>query len=88
MLDNNFPENKVEIMLKTVNAQTFFETAKLIYAYNKLPVFYDLPYVLAINKKDTTFNADKIIDTFNRIKNKLIIYTSADHYPNDIEGNY
>ena len=82
--------NNADVLLKELDYRTFFQTAKILMNNNKNPKYRDdMPYVLWINKNDTTISADKIIDEFlTKIKKLLVRFNDVDHYPKDMSKKY
>ncbi|MDD5547554.1 MAG: hypothetical protein PHN74_01445 [Candidatus Pacebacteria bacterium] len=80
---------RMDILFSTIDARTFFETAKFILKDKKFPVFQDKPYVLVVNKKDLTIFSDKTISFFKKKANNLeIIFSTSEHYPQHMTKEY
>jgi len=82
------PEERINIMLETIDAFTFFETAKIILKHNSELKFHNKPYILVINDNDTEIDSKKIINLFENLEKKLLIKTTSEHYPTEISKKY
>jgi len=82
--------NKLTTIVAEVDARTFFDTAKILFKNSKKVTFHTrIPYVLWINKHDTTINADKIVAEFEKNVPRLLVkYNDVDHYPRDMSKRY
>ncbi len=70
-----------DLIHKTVDPYTFFETAKMLLNYKKEPFFHDKPYVLVINEKDTTIQGIETLKRFEALDKVCIIKTTLAHHP-------
>lgn len=85
----NYPKERVDIIVKHVDARTFFSVANLLLSYNKNPKFHQFPYFLIGNFSDDTINFDKVAEIF--IKNLHEVHIASepiDHYPKDLTKSY
>ena len=82
------PNMRFDTIRNTVDAYTFFQTAKLLLHHDTPPTFHERPYVLVINEQDKTVCGPKIIKLFQGLERALIIKTTAEHYPRDLSKAY
>jgi pimeloyl-ACP methyl ester carboxylesterase len=86
---SRYPADRVDLILDHMDAQTFFETGRLILRNHHSCVFHDLPYVLIANPNDTTIRYDYIVRRFRENTDRLLVVeTSIDHYPGEISKSY
>ena len=89
MLTMGYNAQRAGVILNTIDARTFFETALLILEYKKAPMFHKLPYVLVINPEDKTVNAPYLKRLFKeKIKKLLVINQKFDHFPKDMSAKH
>jgi hypothetical protein len=89
MMSQNLPENIIDTTLNTLDAKTFFYTARYIFSRRKKIQFKDLPYILVINQHDEIISAQKTIEQFEKgAKKLLLVNTTSAHYPKDISKEY
>jgi len=78
-----------KMMLKTVDARTFFETARLILKDSWQIRFKKVPYILIINKNDRTINPQYARNKFKKnVEDLIIVHTTVEHYPKYIKKVY
>jgi len=86
---SRYPSERVDAILDQMDAQTFFETGRLILRNHHSSPFHDLPYILIANPNDTTIRYDYILSHFReRAARLLVVETSLDHYPDEITKEY
>ncbi len=83
-------DEKLKKILDTIDAKTFFETAKILLMSHEVDCkLLNVPYILVINKIDGSIRADKIISRFAyEVDDLLIAHTTAEHYPKTITKEY
>jgi pimeloyl-ACP methyl ester carboxylesterase len=86
---SRYPSNRVDLILDHMDAQTFFETGRLILKNHHRCRFHDLPYVLIANPNDKTICYDYIVRRFRENADRLLVVeTAIDHYPEEISKRY
>ncbi len=86
---SRYPAERVDLILDHMDAQTFFETGRLILKNRRRCDFHDLPYVLIANPHDRTINFDYTVGRFrDNIERLLIVETDIDHHPGNISKGY
>ena len=83
-------KHKLSTIVTEVDSRTFFDTAKILFKYNKKIKYQKgIPYVLWINKNDKTINGQAIVAEFEKHIPKLLVkYNDVDHYPRDMSRKY
>ncbi len=83
-------DKKIKNILDTMDAKTFFETAKILLTSHEVDCkLLNVPYILIINKIDGSIRADRIISRFAyEVDDLLIAHTTAEHYPKTITKEY
>ncbi len=80
-----YPAWTVEIVLREIDAKTFFKTGLMLLNDTREYVLQDYPYVLVANKADNTVNYDYLYGVISRqAKRLLVLNTNLDHYPEDL----
>lgn len=86
---SSYPPERIRIILDHMDGRTFFETAKIILCSNDGISLQDRPYVLIVNKKDSTIRSDYSLQIFlEKAKNLYVAYTDVDHYPEDLTREF
>ncbi len=86
---SDYPEERVNTIIKHIDARTFFTVMGLLLSYKKDPKFHDLPYFLVGNFADKTINFDKAVEIFIKNLHELHIASEPiDHYPKDLTKSY
>ena len=86
---SRYPAERVDMILDHTDAQTFFETGRLILRNHHRCAFHDLPYVLIANPNDTTIRFDYIVRRFRESADRLLVVeTEIDHYPDELSKSY
>lgn len=81
------PINVITTIFEEISARTFFRTAEIIFNDSISCAYPDFPYVLMINKNDTTIDCNFISEKFHENVNKLLIVeTTIDHFPKDLSA--
>jgi len=88
--ESNYPQERIEMIINHIDAQTFFSVATLLMSYKKEPLFHtEIPYYLIGNFEDKTVNFDSIVEIFKKSISQLnIISVPIDHYPVDPTKKY
>ena len=83
-------DEKLKKILDTMDAKTFFETAKILLTSHEVDCkLLSVHYILVINKTDGSIRADRIISRFAyEVDDLLIAHTTAEHYPETITKEY
>ncbi len=85
----DYPEERIAIIIKTIDPRTFFTLAATLLTYNKKPKFHSLPYFLVGNFADQTINFEKAVEIFMRYISELHIASEPiDHYPKNLTKKY
>ena len=79
---------RINEVLSTVSAYTFFETALLLLKYDEEPVFHHKPYIFFLTEEDSTIRMEELAILLNSIKNKRVVRTTCDHHPDEITKQY
>lgn len=83
------PLKEVEEIINQINAETFFKTAELILETHDECKLKEIPYILAINKKDTTIQYKYILNLFRKnAKHLFVMYTDVEHFPKEMTVKY
>lgn len=86
---SRYPSSRVDMILEHMDGQTFFETGRLILKGRHSHFFHDLPYVLIVNRDDTTIDFEYTTRRFrDSAARLLIVETTIDHYPKEISKEY
>jgi pimeloyl-ACP methyl ester carboxylesterase len=86
---SRYPSSRVDLILEHMDGQTFFETGRMILSGRHACPFHDLPYVLIVNRDDTTIDFEYTTRRFrDNAANLLIVETKIDHYPQEISKEY
>ncbi len=86
---SSYPTSRVEMILEHMDGQTFFETGRMILRGRHPCVFHDLPYVLIVNRDDTTIDFEYTTERFRaNAARLLVVETTIDHYPREISREY
>ena len=86
---SRYPSSRVDMILDHMDGRTFFETGRMILNGRHSSMFHDLPYVLIVNRDDTTIDFEYTTRRFRDSAAKLLIVeTKIDHYPREISKEY
>lgn len=86
---SRYPSSRVDMILEHMDGKTFFKTGWMILNGRDSGVFHDLPYVLIINKDDTTIDFEYTTGVFrDNISKLLIMETRIDHFPAETSKEY
>ncbi len=81
-------EDRVDEILATVSACTFFETALLLFKLDKEPDLNHKPYIFFVTEEDSTIKMDKLETLLARIENKQVVKITCSHHPDEITKQY
>jgi len=86
---SRYPSSRVDLILEHMDGQTFFETGRMILNGRHSCFFHDLPYILIVNRDDTTIDFEYTTRRFrDSAASLLIVETKIDHYPQEITKEY
>lgn len=89
LLRRGYPEERVDVMCREIDARTFFATAALLATHCAPLRFHPLPLVLMVNHEDRTINAEDVAAVFAaHVDDLLVVETTVDHYPRTPDKDY
>jgi len=83
------PDDIIKIILDQNDPRTFFATAKMGFQIKKMPQFFDLPYVLIMNKEDEMVDYSYVSRQLkDNVRDFLFIEVQEKHFPPDLSKEY
>ena len=87
--ESDYPRERINTIIKHLDARTFFAVTGLLLTYRKNPKFHNLPHFLIGNFADTTINFEHTVEIFIKNLHELHIASEPiDHYPKDLTKSY